>query len=301
MKSIASLFTILLLALVLAACGSGNPTSIPAATPAISSSAATPTSTSFQPSVTSTSQPLAARVNGEGISLEEYQAELSRYQASVGTELATTDKQRVMDELVDQLLLAQAAAQSGYQADEATLDNRVDQLTNQLGGAVALETWMASHAYTKDSFRQDLARSIAAAWMRDQIIQKVPEAMEQVHARQILVYSQDTADEMLARLNAGKDFTALAAEVDPVSKGDLGWFPRGYLLDPKLEQAAFSLQPGEHSPIIQTGAGFHILQVIERDAQHPLEPDARLTLQSKALQDWLAEQRKQSKIEILSP
>src|SRR5512147_2542164 len=220
MQSIVRLFTILLLALVLAACGSGNPTaSIPPATLSNSSSASTPTSTSFQPSVTSTSQPLAARVNGEGISLEQYQSELSRYQASVGTQLATADKQRVMDELVDQLLLAQAAAQSGYTEDEAAVNNRIGQLTNQLGGTVALETWMVSHAYTKDSFRQDLARSIAAAWMRDQVIQKVPEAVEQVHARQILVYSPDTADEMLAKLNDGKDFAALAAEVDPVSKG----------------------------------------------------------------------------------
>jgi len=62
--------------------------------------------------------PLAATVNGEEITLAEYQDELKRYQAEVGTELATEAEQRVLNELIDQLLLAQGAAEAGYLADE---------------------------------------------------------------------------------------------------------------------------------------------------------------------------------------
>jgi hypothetical protein len=41
--------------------------------------------------------------------------------------------------------------------------------------------------------------------------------------------------------------------------------------------------------------------VIERDPQRPLDPDARLKLQMQALQSWLAKERSQSEIQILSP
>jgi peptidyl-prolyl cis-trans isomerase C len=103
------------------------------------------------------------------------------------------------------------------------------------------------------------------------------------------------------QLQNGADFAELAANYDPVAKGDLGWFPRGYLSEPALEEAAFSLQPGQYSNVIQTRLGYHILQVIERDPQRPLDPDARQVLQDKALQEWMSKARSQSDIQILLP
>jgi len=244
---------------------------------------------------------MAALVNGERITLEEFQAELSRYQASVGTELATEDQKRVLDDLVDQLLLAQAARDAGYTVDEQVLQQRYDGLVAQLGSEQALKDWMASNGYNDASFRRSLARSMAAAWMRDQIAAGVPQAVEQVHARQILLYNSAEADSVLAQLRDGADFGELATQYDPAASGDLGWFPPGYLLDAKLDEAVSSLQPGEFSAVIQTVAGYHILQVLERDPQRPLEPVARQALQLHALQDWLAERHSQSQIQILLP
>ena len=68
-----------------------------------------------------------------------------------------------------------------------------------------------------------------------------------------------------------------------------------------LEEAAFGLQAGEYSAVIETPAGFHILQVIERSPQQPLSPDARYILQERALQDWLAQRRSQSDIQVIPP
>jgi peptidyl-prolyl cis-trans isomerase C len=244
---------------------------------------------------------LAATINGETISLAEYQAELKRYQAAVGMELATDDEQRVLNELIDQLLLAQGAAQAGYLADNQAVQERIRGLATRLGGEQALIDWMAANGYDETSFRQSLARSMAAAWMRDQIAAGVPQAVEQVHARQILLYNSEGADRVLAQLRSGTDFADLVAQYDPSAGGDLGWFPRGYLLDPKLDEAAFSLQPGEFSDVIQTAAGYHILQVVEREPGYPLEPEARLALQRRALADWLAGRRSQSQIQVLVP
>jgi peptidyl-prolyl cis-trans isomerase C len=294
-----------LLSLALAACQSGrqSPT-VPASYSAAPGEPSPAPATSAQPTPTpvpSTSQPLAAIVNGWPISLAEYRSELAQYRAALGTDLAAQDEQQVLDELINQALLAQAASQNGFAVDDAMLDERTQRLVDQLGGQAALESWMQAYGYDTASFRQALARSIASAWMRDQIIEGVPKTAEQVHARQILLYNADQAGEVLSLLKAGNDFGNLAAKYDPVTRGDLGWFPRGYLLDKKLEEVAFSLEPEAYSEVIETLAGYHILQVLERDAQHPLSPEALLALQLQAVQSWLDERRSQSEVQILLP
>lgn len=257
------------------------------------------TPTPFQPSPTP--QSLAARVNGEAITLEQFNAELARYQAAVGIQLATGDQQRVLDDLIDRLLLAQAAAEAGFSVDEEAVQQRIDELVSRLDNEQSLVDWMAAQGYTDESFRKDLASSMAAAWMRDRIAAEVPAKAEQVHTRQILLANSEEAAGALARLQAGEDFAGLAEEYDPIARGDLGWFPRGYLVDERLEEAAFQLQPGETSQVIETDSGFHLLQVIERDPAHPLAPDARLTLQIQALKEWLETRRSESDIQILLP
>jgi peptidyl-prolyl cis-trans isomerase C len=248
-----------------------------------------------------TQQPLAAIADGWEISLAEYQSELAQYKAARGTELAPEDEQRVLEDLIDQALLASAASQNGFSVDDALLDERTQLLIDQLGSQAALDGWMQTYGYDQATFRQALRRSIASAWMRDQIAAGVPKTAEQIHARQILLYNLDQANEVVGLLRAGNDFGNLAVQYDPVTRGDLGWFPRGYLLDEKLEEIAFSLQPEAYSEVIQTLAGYHILQLLERDAQRPLTPEALLALQVRAVQSWLDERRSQSEVQILLP
>ncbi len=238
--------------------------------------------------------------------MEEFHDELARFQAAqaaIGRSVPAEDAARqVLDDLVDETLLAQGAAELGFSVDDAALQARLDSLADSLGGKDALAAWQSAHGYTAESFSRALRRSVAAAWMRDQIIHSVPGTAEQVHVRQILLYNEDAANEALSRIQNGESFDDLAVEYDPVTRGELGWFPRGYLLEPAIEDAAFSLQVGEVSGIIQTDAGYHILKVLERDPQHPLSPDARLTLQENALAAWLASRRTQSSIDfLLSP
>jgi parvulin-like peptidyl-prolyl isomerase len=236
--------------------------------------------------------------------LDEFQAELAQFQASTtitGTKLATDTNTVVLNELVDQTLLAQAAAEDGYSVDDTLLQSRISVLESQLGGAQALKDWQLAHGYTEDTFTLALKRSIGAAWMRDHIATAVPETADEVHVQQILLPTKAQADEVYASLQTGKDFQQVASKYDPMTNGDLGWFPRGYLNDPTIEDAAFSLQPGQYSQVIQTAVGYHILYLLERDPQHPLQPDARRVLQVTSVQDWLSERRKQSDIQILLP
>ncbi len=134
--------------------------------------------------------------------------------------------------------------------------------------------------------------------MRDQIIAAVPKVAEQVHARQILLYSREQAEQVYALLQAGNSFDNLALQYDPITGGDLGWFPRGFLTDVSLEEAAFALEINAYSTVIQTPAGYHILQVLERDASRLLDADMLRIMQRKALEAWLKARRQQSDIQI---
>lgn len=249
--------------------------------------------------------PLAAKVNGSGILLSDYERELQAYQASFSEQdIKPSDeemRQTVLDFLIEQQLLANAAQQSGFTLSDQALDERIASLTNDIGGSEALNTWMQSQFHTPESLRASLRLATEAAHQRDLIINQVPHTAEQVRARQIFTIHQGDAMDAERSLTGGMDFEQLAWNYSPESGGELGWFPRDFLLFPEIEKAAFSLPVGSRSEIIQTELGYHILYIIAHEADHPLTTDARVILQNKALSDWLSQAKENATIEILIP
>lgn len=290
-------FASLLFVLMLAACSRANGTADAAA---ITPTPVPPTQTPLPPSETPVA--LAAIINGEPILLEEFNAEVQRYQtahSALGTFPSEEETRRiVLDDLISQVLLAQGAAEAGFTLDDSALQMRLEALAAQAGGAEALRAWQQAYGYSEDGFRAALRRAIAAAWMRDKIISSVPHTARQVHVRQILLYNEDVAQSYYKQLQAGANFEELAIRVDPITRGDIGWFPRNYLASKEVEYAAFRLEIGAVSEIIKSEAGYHILKVLEVQDDRPLSPDALLALQNRALSDWLAERRRQSTINI---
>jgi peptidyl-prolyl cis-trans isomerase C len=276
-------------------------------TPTQTFTPALPTSTPTPVTPSPTPEPLAASVNGEGISLAEYESDLARLQAALtstgNTKTPEEQKQLVLDNLIDLTLLAQAAYQSGYTLSDADFETRFSTLVQDSGGADKLSDWMNRNFYTEETLRSALRREYAAAWQRDQIVNAVPTTAEQVHARQILVRDENEAIALVREISAqnGETFDALALDYDPLTGGDLGWFPRGYLTQPEVENVAFSLEPGQYSQVIQTSFGYHILKVIEKDPQRQLSADAYRIYQHNALVQWLQQRRSESAITIFVP
>lgn len=102
------------------------------------------------------------------------------------------------------------------------------------------------------------------------------------------------ATELRRRILNGEDFAALAAEYsdDPGSGangGDLGWAKRGAYV-PEFDEAVFSLPIGETSEPIKTQFGYHLIQVIERDANRPKDENTLAQEKAQAFQTWLQEQ-----------
>ena len=113
----------------------------------------------------------------------------------------------------------------------------------------------------------------------------------QVHARHILLETEDAAKAAKARIDAGEPFEKVAAELstDTSNKdrgGDLDWFGRGRMTKP-FEDAAFALPVGQVSDPVQSQFGWHLIQVTERDENRSLSKEEVANKQQTQFRDWL--------------
>jgi peptidyl-prolyl cis-trans isomerase C len=88
----------------------------------------------------------------------------------------------------------------------------------------------------------------------------------EVHCAHILVKTEKEAQAAVERLQKGEKFANVAKEISlcPSGKrgGDLGTFGRGKMVR-EFEQAAFTLQKGQISPIVKTKFGYHVIRRLE--------------------------------------
>jgi parvulin-like peptidyl-prolyl isomerase len=167
----------------------------------------------------------------------------------------------------------------------------------------ALQQLLDKNNLAEPDFRDRLQQSMLREKLQTAIGQEqVPDTQDQVHARHILVATQEQADAVLAQLQAGADFATLASQqsTDPGSKdngGDLGWFGHG-VMDPPFETAAFALQPGQLSDVIHGANGFHIIQLLERDPARPIPADQLTSQRQKAFTDWLGSRRSSQDVKL---
>jgi parvulin-like peptidyl-prolyl isomerase len=152
----------------------------------------------------------------------------------------------------------------------------------------ALQKLLDQTGLTEQDERKEVARSL----LREKVLaavgqDQVPANQDQVHALQITFPSEDQARAALNQAQSGTDFGTLVQQDNGT---DLGWFARGS--KPKeIEDAAFSLQPGQVSDVIPSGGSFVILQVLERDPNRAVPPDQLATQRAQAGTTWLSQQR----------
>jgi len=253
---------------------------------------------------TETAVPLAALVNEEPITLEEYQSELARYQDSRGTDLATESESStiVIRALIERHLLMQGARSFGLNIEENDLVLKLEQLIADMGGQDSYLKWLEQNHYTSASFEQALIDDMLATQMVEKILSNVPQSELHANARHILVATQEEAERIRQEILAGSDFAELAVlySMDLSTRpagGDLGWFARGTLTMPSVEEAIFQLEPGVLSEVIASELGYHIVQLIQLE-ERPLSYDALIRRQEQAIERWLEEKWEQAEIEI---
>ena len=139
----------------------------------------------------------------------------------------------------------------------------IKELLTKLKGAGKIKTVAPTEAEIREYFDRNKAgfpKRSETIFFRQIVI--APPAKPEAKAR-----ARALADSILAELRKGADFAAAARRLsmDPGSKdtgGEIGWIRRGAgLLDPRFEEAAFSLRPGVVSDPVETSFGFHLIQV----------------------------------------
>lgn len=130
-------------------------------------------------------------------------------------------------------------------------------------------------------------------------------AKEEVHARHILLESEEEAQAVIEELQGGADFAALAQErstgPSAPSGGDLGYFQRGQMV-PEFGEAAFALEPGAiTTEPVQTQFGWHVIKVLDRRTAEPTfaesEPQLRQDLAREIVTALVADLREDAEIE----
>ncbi len=115
----------------------------------------------------------------------------------------------------------------------------------------------------RDTYLDKLRSSISDA----QAKLAYDEMITEVHARHILVKTEEEAKDILRQLKAGTDFNELAKKSadgsSALSGGDLGYFSRGQMVK-VFEDTAFALEPGQVSDPVKSEFGWHVIKVEDR-------------------------------------
>jgi peptidyl-prolyl cis-trans isomerase C len=199
--------------------------------------------------------PVVAKVNGDPIYLSDVQASARSLPANVRTLPPETVYPRLLDSMISERALADAARKAGIDKDPA-VRRQIAAATDQVLDN-ALLTKVVMPTITDQALHARYQSEIAGK----------PGEVE-VHAKHILVDSEDQAKQIIAQLNKGADFATLAKKYskDPGSAdgGDLGFFKKDEMV-PAFADAAFALKPGQFTQTpVHTQFGWHVILVVER-------------------------------------
>lgn len=256
--------------------------------------------------------------------------------------LDATFYKQILDGLVAQTLLLQDASKQGITVTDQEIKPQLDSIRKQFPDAATFEKALASQGMNEKALQANLRQeALIQKYITTKVLSGVTvddeaarqfyeqnknqmQRPERVHLRHILVRVEPTAsaddkqkaktkaEDLLKRAQGGEDFGKLAAENsdDPGTKtqgGDLSWVTRGQA-PPPFEQAAFALaKPNDLSPVVESQAGYHIIQLLERQAAStvPFEEAkgriGQMLKQKQAgerLQAHVAQLRKQGKVEV---
>ena len=192
-----------------------------------------------------------ATVDGQPITEDDLAVAMADIGPGLPQKLEGAQRQKyVLDYLID-LQLAAKKAQAEKLDQTPEFEKKLAYYRDKLAMEQLLGS-VAKAATTEDAERK--AYEEAA---------KAEPPQEEIHARHILLPTEEEAKKALARVKGGEDFAKVANEVSKDTGGDggdLGWFTKDRMV-PEFSEAAFKLKKGEISDPVKTQFGWHIIQV----------------------------------------
>lgn len=249
---------------------------------------------------------IVAVVNSEPITYQELNQEVRRVGQQITQQakpMPPADELRrlVLERLINDRAQLQLAREQGIRIDDAAVDRAEQSVANQSGVDVeALRHKLAKDGVTQAAFRSNLRDQLTLSRLHEREVEStikvsdvdVARAIQEQQATnsdpftfeynlaQILVVVPEKANgeqsaalylqaqKLLQRARAGEDFAKLVQEysaADRKNGGEIG-LRRGDRLPPAFVTAVQSLRAGELADVVRTGAGFHILKLVERKA-----------------------------------
>jgi peptidyl-prolyl cis-trans isomerase C len=247
-------------------------------------------------------------------------------------------KNRITDSLIEQELLFQASQAQDISVDQSEVDDELEKFRQGFPDEATFQAQMAEMGYTEDALKNEIKRSkaiqqlvmediLAGVYVSEEEMRtyyednpekfKTPERVKASHILVSVLPEMEEAQKIEARkkiesikekLNSGEDFEKLASEYsDCPSKhdgGNLDYFARGQMVKP-FEDAAFALNPGETSDIVETQFGYHIIKVDDKEpaktisfeeAKSELEEHFKNQKARDAIADYIAQLKEKATI-----
>lgn len=246
-----------------------------------------------------------AHVNGEDLKKDDLELAVHNMEQQAGRPVPAEQRDEVYRGMLDQMiafrLLKQESQRRQVTATETELDGAMKQVRAQFPSDQAFQDALKTQKITLDELRKETRSNLLISKMLDQEItpqltvkpseisafyEKNPDKFQQpesIRASHVLIAvpqnadgatkqkARQTAESVLKQAKAGADFAKLAETYsNDASKshgGDLGYFPKGQMV-PAFETAAFALQPGQLSGVVETPFGYHVIKLTDRKPAH---------------------------------
>ena len=268
-----------------------------------------------------------ALVNGEEIHRSEFEEALKGIEERAGAPAPADRRNEIYRNIIDQLieyrLLVQETVERNIEVTDQEVEARLTVFKQHFGSPADFEKALSEQKLTLQKFKEETQTTLRL----DKMLAKEVEAKisieskdlenfykenlnqfseeEQVQASHILIVvsaeakpwekeaARKQAAAILEKIRTGQDFASLAREhsQDPGNAqkgGEIGYFGRGEMVG-AFERAAFALEPGEVSELVDSPFGFHIIKTTDK------RPSRTLTLDEvrPQLEEFLQNQKRQ--------
>jgi len=260
-----------------------------------------------------------AEVNGQPITLTELRRNLVGYslEGQSGAEVVN----KVLEDLINQSLILQEAAALGLSVSPEELDQAEARIREDYPGK-SFDELLLTQALDHQEWRQALKRRLliektTAACVEPRLkvdpsqVERVvkslqgKETKDQIKVAQILTNNKDSAVKARQELTAGRPFAEVARRYSALAGQageEIDYFSRGEMPE-QLEEAVWSLKPGQASQVVRSDYGWHVFVVLDQKTSSSVDKRQvadmlKRRLKAKLQTAWLKELKSRAKIKI---